>query len=122
MNLFVYCLLQLPYNLARLSFRILSQKISLTFSSAPGSTKPYDFGEYKADATVGFIPSVGDMIFGITCISTADTLLLGVITDKYCLDDPDMFMKILNRRFRKFVVNGDVVGVEQIQESKNAKM
>ena len=62
----------------------------------------YDFGVAKADACVGFIPSVGDMIFGITCVSAGDTLLLGVITDKYCLEDPDDFMKILNRRFKEF--------------------
>lgn len=63
------------------------------------------------------------MIFGITCVSCGDKLLLGVITDKYCLEDPDEFMQILNSKFKQFQQEG----IRAMQENKesiinNAKM
>ena len=40
MDLFISTILQLPFNLAQYSFILLSQKITLTMSSAPGPKEP----------------------------------------------------------------------------------
>ena len=84
-------------------FVFLSNKITMTFSSLKCPNEGYDWGEYHMDAAYGFIPSVGDMMFAITCFSAENTLKLGVISDKVSLKDPDQFIEILNQKFREFM-------------------
>jgi hypothetical protein len=68
----------------------------MTVSSAPGPKIGHKFAGYNADAIMGFIPSVGDMKFGFTIFSLADTIKLGMITDKYSVKHPDELMRIVN--------------------------
>jgi hypothetical protein len=89
-------LLALPYNLAILVFSILTRRITITFSSAKCPAEGYDWGEYHCDAAYGFIPSIGEMMFAISCFSAENTLKLGVITDRVCVKHPDEFIQIMN--------------------------
>jgi hypothetical protein len=74
----------------------LTRKITLSFSSLKCPTVGYDWGEYHMDSCLGFIPSIGDMMFAITCFSAENTLKLGIISDKVSLKHPDEFVAILN--------------------------
>lgn len=103
MDLFIATLLQIPYNLSKFAFTILTHKITLTFSSLKSPNEGYDWGEYHMDGVHGFIPSVGDMMFAITCFSVENSLKLGVISDKVSLKHPDQFIEILNKKFREFL-------------------
>lgn len=85
----------MPYNLTKYALTILSSKITMSFSSAYFPVG-YDIGDYHIDSAFGFIPSIGDMMFGITAYSIADTLFLGMITDKMCVKNPDLFIQILD--------------------------
>lgn len=95
MRLFIAILLQLPYNLAKYSFKILSQKITVTLSSAFWP-KVYHWGDYNCDTVFAFIPSVGDMVFGLSIYCIGNNLTVNMVTDKVCVKNPDQFMKILN--------------------------
>jgi hypothetical protein len=102
-DMLVAALLQLPYNLSKLVFMLLSQKTTFTFSSAKCSDEGYDWGEYHCDSVYGFIPAVGGMVFAISCFSSDNTLKLGMISDKVCVKHPDEFIQILNEKFKEFI-------------------
>lgn len=89
MDLLIASLLQIPYNMSKYAFTFLTKKITVTFSSLKCPNEGYDWGEYHLDQVCGFIPSVGDMMFAITCFSVENTLKLGVISDKLSLKNPD---------------------------------
>ena len=85
MDTFISILLQLPFNLAQYSFIILSQKITMTLSSAPGPKVPLMYGDYKMDGLIAFIPSIGDMVFGIAMVSFGDVMQVSLMTDQSCV-------------------------------------
>lgn len=114
MEMFIATLLQLPYNLSKIAFAILTHKITFTFSSAMCPSVGYDWGEYHMDAAWGFIPSVGDMMFAISCFSAENTLRLCIITDKVCVKHPDEFTQIMNEKFREFMYGQNNEIVEKI--------
>ena len=122
MDLFIGTLLQLPYNLSKFAFNILSNKITMTFSSLRCPNVGYDWGEYHLDAAYGFIPSVGDMMFAITCFSAENTLKLGMISDKVCVKHPDEFIQILNQKFREFMYGAKTGEISQKLSKEKALM
>jgi hypothetical protein len=98
MDMFISILLQLPFNLAQYSFTLLSQKITMTLSSAPGPKECLYYGDYKIDGLIAFIPSIGDMVFGMAMVSFGDVMQFSLMTDQSCVSNPDLFMQILNRK------------------------
>ena len=81
MDKFLSFLLELPFNLAMKTLFILTNKITMTLSSAPGPKEPLWYGDYKIDAIVAFLPSVSDMQFGISMVSLGDVLQVSLISD-----------------------------------------
>ena len=72
-------------------------------SSAPGPKEPLQYGDSKIDSLIAFIPSIGDMTFGIAMVSLGDVLSISVIADQSSITDPDGFIEILNKKFREFI-------------------
>ena len=94
----------LPFNLGTLSHGWLNSKISVIFSSCPGSKEPYDFGFAQADATAGFTPTMGGgNILGITSFSCGDVFLITIMGDEYNFSHPDEFMAILRKKLDMFL-------------------
>ena len=103
MDKFVRAHLELPYGLAKVAFWILSKKLSFTFSGMPGPKIPWKYGPYQTHNLGVFIPPVGDMQVGITQFSMGPTFLVGLITDKNQIRNPDQFMQILHNNFNSFI-------------------
>ena len=96
-------ILQLPYGLAAWAFWWLSKKLTFTFSGMPGARKDWSFGETKVYSLTCFIPSVGDMQVGITQYSAEKTMTVGLATDTHQIQDPDLFMDLINKNYHKFM-------------------
>ena len=54
-------------------------KATLVLSNVPGPREPLKYyGGVKSRALIALIPGLGDLAFGISAISHADTLLMAV--------------------------------------------
>ena len=59
-------------------------------------------GDYTSDCAFAFLPSVGDMVFGLSVYCIDNTIKIGMVTDKVCVKNPEQFMNILNEKFNQF--------------------
>ena len=64
----IYCILMLPFNIAKNAFNFLSKKLTFTYSSAPVPKEGFKWGNIKTKALVCFLPAVGEMLCGIVSI------------------------------------------------------
>jgi len=121
MNNFIWLLLLLPFNLAKLSIGFLSKKLTMSYSNMPSPTKNYNFAGAKCNSMCGFSPAVGDMLCAFIVISHGQTLKVGFITDKHYVQDPDEFMGLFLEKLNQFMEGslGTTVAPKQIKESQS---
>ena len=78
MQKFIALLLILPFNLFKLSIKVLTKKLSMTYSNVPSPVKNYVYCGYKCNSWSGFLPAVGDMMCGFAVVSHG-TIIKGAL-------------------------------------------
>lgn len=53
-------------------------KATVVLSNVPGPKVPFQFGTAACKGIVALIPGLGDLAFGISCMSHADTVYMAV--------------------------------------------
>ena len=81
MKAFIGSLLMLPFNLGKLNFRILSKKMTMTYSNMPAPKSRYNYGGVRCNSITAFLPAVGEMLCGIVACSHGNTMKFGLVTD-----------------------------------------
>ena len=100
---FIRLILMLPFNLAKQSINSLTKKITMTYTNMPCPQAGYDFGGYKCHSFTGFLPAIGDMLCGLSVVTHGEVIRFGLVTDKAYIDDPDLFIGLVERKFREFI-------------------
>ena len=105
-------MMELPFNLAKYSSVLISQKVTMIMSSVPGPKEALQYGDSKIDAITCFIPSIGDTVFGIAMVSLGDILKIAMMADQSSISKPDEFMHILNTKVKDFIQEGKQLKIQ----------
>ena len=79
-------------------FGILSLKTTLSISSLPGPKKGYKMAGKISDCFTVILPSMGDLRFAFSFFSLGDTLKIGMVCDRYSVENPDQLIGIINKK------------------------
>ena len=62
MHTFIGMLLNIPYNVAKLTIGRIAKQISMSYSNMPTTSENYDFGGIATcNSITAFLPAVGEM-------------------------------------------------------------
>ena len=109
MQYFMGLLLNIPYNIAKLTISRISKQISMTYSNVPTTSENFDYGGIATcNSITGFLPPVGEMQGGLIAIQHGSILKIGLCTDTHYYRHPDLFMKILHRNINDFMAGKEI--------------
>jgi len=76
-----------------------SNKLSMVFSNVPGPKNPYLVAGKKVHSQYFFVPQMKSVSGGISIISHADCITIGLFMDKAIIDDPNTLMQLFYKNF-----------------------
>lgn len=80
-------------------------KATIVLSNVPGPKTCLDFGYTKCRGIIGLIPGLGDLAFGISAISHANSLYMAVQADTCYLENPRELRDIIDRKYEEVIGN-----------------
>jgi len=77
----------------------VASKATVVVSNVPGPKTPLVFNGKKSEAFGALIPGLGDLAFGISALSHADTLTMAVQSDFTYVKDPKELREIIEANY-----------------------
>lgn len=65
-----------------------ADRMTFAFSNVPGPRKPYMLNGSKTHVLGFFVPALKSVVGGLSIISYADRIKIGLISDKACIENP----------------------------------
>lgn len=96
-----------PFPIANYFIQRFSTQSSLVFTNVIAPPVPYNFLGSKSKSMFGFVPSIGDLATGFSCISHNGIVRFGIIGDEARLSDPALFLEKYERILNK-VLKGEI--------------
>lgn len=97
----------LPGIFGQLVLMWVVSKATIVLSNVPGPKTPLQFGSCKCKGFIGLIPGLGDLAFGISAISQADTIYMAVQADLCYLEDPRELRDLIEKNYDELIKNAD---------------
>ncbi len=82
----------------------------MTFTNICGPMTPYIFAGSKSKSIFGFVPNVGDLATGFSCISHNGIMKFGMMGDDARMPDPKVFLDIYEGILNE-VINGNTQNI-----------
>ena len=89
-----------PVEVERLGLRFFGSKATAVLTNVPGPREPLYLGGRKIDQVMFWVPQSGRLGLGISILSYAGGVSLGVATDEGLIPDPDRIVAEFDREFK----------------------
>jgi len=100
----VNIMVMLPYNIGQILTRHFSTKGTFSYSSLPFPRIPLKYGDdLTLKSAIVYLPGIGDLQAGFSCITVGDTLTCGVVSDPTFISHPEEFMQIFHQHMMDFI-------------------
>lgn len=87
----------LPYDIPKVFMGIQTSKFTMSYSNMSGPKEPFNWDGSKCNWYTAFLPAFGPSLCAITAFSQADAIQMGLVSDTNSIDNPDVFMELLNK-------------------------
>jgi WS/DGAT/MGAT family acyltransferase len=88
-------------NIATTASNFFANKASTVMTNVPGPQEPLYFAGKKIENFIGWVPRTGRVGMGISIISYAGKVGVGLVTDEGLVPDPDTILKYFEEEFDK---------------------
>ncbi len=89
-----------PVEVERLGLRFFGSKASAVLTNVPGPREPLYLAGRKLDRVMFWVPQSGRLGLGISILSYAGGVMLGVATDEGLVPDPEKIVEAFEKEFR----------------------
>jgi diacylglycerol O-acyltransferase len=89
-----------PIEVERLGLRFFGSKATAVLTNVPGPREPLYLAGRKLDRVMFWVPQSGRLGLGISILSYAGGVMLGVATDEGLVADPERIVAAFEREFR----------------------
>jgi diacylglycerol O-acyltransferase / wax synthase len=88
-----------PLEIEQLGLRFFGSKATAVLTNVPGPREPLFLAGRKADRIMFWVPQSGHLGLGISILSYAGTVMLGVATDERLVPDPERIVDAFKTEF-----------------------
>jgi hypothetical protein len=81
----------------------VASKSTVILSNVPGPKVPFTFGKVHCKGIIALIPGLGDLAFGISAMSHAETLHMAIQSDLDYVEDPKEIRDLLEKNYDELV-------------------
>ena len=89
-----------PVEVEQLGLRFFGRKATVVLTNVPGPREPLYMAGRKVDKIMFWVPQSGHMGLGISILSYAGGVMLGIATDAGLVPDPERILEGLQARVR----------------------
>jgi diacylglycerol O-acyltransferase len=89
-----------PVEVEKLGLRFFGSKATAVLTNVPGPKEPLYLAGQKLDKVMFWVPQSGRLGLGISILSYAGGVMLGVATDEGLIPDPDKIVDAFSQEFR----------------------
>ncbi|HKW05992.1 MAG TPA: wax ester/triacylglycerol synthase family O-acyltransferase [Candidatus Dormibacteraeota bacterium] len=89
-----------PVEVERLGLRFFGSKATAVLTNVPGPREPLYLAGRKLERVMFWVPQSGRLGLGISILSYAGGVMLGVATDEGLVDDPENIVAAFEKEFR----------------------
>lgn len=114
----------LPYNVGQIGFDLVQNTRTFLYTSIPGPMNGFRWNGMQTKGIMPIVPLTGEASFSIMYVSVDNVILIGLFCDLHYMENPDLFMQILDRKMIEFSAQADNIQngqVENMQKDNNAK-
>jgi WS/DGAT/MGAT family acyltransferase len=97
-----------PVEVERLGLRFFGSKATAVLTNVPGPREPLYLAGRKLDSVMFWVPQSGRLGLGISILSYAGGVMLGVATDEGLVADPEKIVVAFEREFQSLKTAGRV--------------
>ena len=89
-----------PVEVERLGLRFFGSKATAVLTNVPGPREPLYLAGRKLDSVMFWVPQSGRLGLGISILSYAGGVMLGIATDEGLVSDPEKIVEAFEKEFR----------------------
>lgn len=98
----------LPFGVSRALINFLANKCTCVISNVPGPQDPLFMGGKRLRGMMFWVPQRADVGIGVSMLSFAGELMIGMICDTALVDDPRVFVECFSDEFRRLKESVDL--------------
>lgn len=92
-----------PTALTKKGVEFFASKFTGVLSNVPGPKEPLYFADKKITGLMFWVPRSGDVALGVSILSYAGNVTIGIATDTRVADDPEKIAEYFNDEFYQFL-------------------
>lgn len=98
----------MPFDIPKVFVAMQSSKMTVMYSNMSGPKEPYDWNGSKCNWFCAILPPFGSNHCSVMAMSQGDSLQICVGSDTNSIDQPDLWMSLLDKNVSEFLGNQKV--------------